>query len=147
MKSVGIPPARKKTPGEFINDHHPAVVRDDVLVVLGVQRIRPEELGHRVDPVATLRVEQVHIVLLPLLFIGAQGPVCFDDADLGAEIGKHKEILVCHLRREVLAPSLGEIDLVVLLVDGIVEIIVDFVHPPPLVAQVLVLRHLHQPLV
>ena len=133
----------KQAPGELINDHHLAVVADDVLVIFLVERIRFEQLEHRMNPVAALCIGLIDLVFLDLLLSRRQGLIPLEDADLCSDVREHKHVLVGGAGKK-LAPFISQIDLMILFVDREVEVIVDLMHPLRLIPHVLNLRILHQ---
>ena len=147
METIRVPTAREQPSGEFIHDHHLAVVGDHVLVVPIVQRIGAEELRHGVNPVAPLCVEKVQLVLLALLLIDGQRLIGFNQGNFRSHIRNDEKILVIGTAGEDFPPLLGQIDRVILFIDRIIKLVVDLVHAGRLIAQVIHLRFLHQALI
>ena len=144
MEAVGIPPAGEEPPRELVDDLHLPVVGHDVFVVLGIQGIGPQELRYRVDPVTPFGIKKVDLVFPSEQIVLRERRVAFEDAMFRPEIGEDEEVPVSDDGGQVFAPLFGEVDLVVLLVDCVVELVVDFVHPAALVAHVFVFRLLDE---
>ena len=77
------------------------------------------------------------LLFLELVLVAAFAVV--DAHELGREVGKREEVLVLHVADEVLDALLGELDLVLLLVDDKEELRIGLVHLPLVVREVVAL--------
>ena len=69
VQAVGIPASRKDTAGELVDNHHFAVL-DDILDILFVERVGPQELVNGMHLFRAFAVDPVDIVGASLALLG-----------------------------------------------------------------------------
>src|SRR5215831_2418441 len=125
VQAVGVAPARHEAPRELVHDEHLAVLHH-VLHVLVVERVRLEELEHVVDALVALRVVGVQALALLHAALGRRRLGAFEQCQLLGEVGQHERTRV--LGREMVAPLLEQVHVVLLLLHRVVEVLVHLVH-------------------
>ena len=122
MQAVGPPAAGHDTAGVLIDDHHLALLHD-VLDVTFIQRVGAQELADRVDVLADGFESLLGLEPALLLFLGREVVVFLQVTELGGEVRHHERIGV--FRMELGAPDLGEVGLVLALIDDVVEFLLE----------------------
>ena len=122
MEAVGPAAARHDAAGVLVDDHHLALL-DDVLDVLLVERVGAQELGDGVDVLGDLGVAGLGGEFLLLALLRGVVRVLVEVAELGGEVGQDERVGVVGPQR--LAADLGEVGLVLALVDDVEEVLLE----------------------
>src|SRR6185437_1118906 len=138
-------PARHRAAGELVDDQHLALL-DDVVDVAFVQRVRPQQLVHDVQPFRFRGVGDLDLPPRLDLLFGRQVVIVVDPVHLLRDV-RHDERFMIVGRHEVDA-LIGEVHRVALLVEDEQQILLDvpvllFARRQPAIGDVLELHLLH----
>ena len=138
VQSIAVAAPFEDTAGLLVHDLHLAV-HHHVLHVVLVEGVSADQLVHRVDALALDREIAQQFILAFGLLLGARAAL-LDVGDAAAHVGHDEEGGVVHITADQVNPFLGELDAMLLLVDGEVQLGIHLRHVLALVLQVEVLR-------
>ena len=123
VQPVGPTAARHDAAGVLVNDHDLALL-DDVFDVFLVERIGAQELGNGVDLLGNLGVTGLGGELLGFALLRVDR-FFFEIGELGGEVGEDKRVGV--VGAELFATDLGQVGLMLALVDDVEQVFFDAV--------------------
>ncbi len=124
VETIGVAPSRQDAAGEFIDDHHLAVLQH-VLDVLFVERVSAQELVDSVDLFGSLGVNPVVFIGPLLALLGGEFGVAVEFGQEGGEVRDFEQTLF--FLGELLVAEVGEGDGVLAFVDVIIQAVIDLV--------------------